>query len=75
MYSRDSALLTVHGIGDQQVLICVGEKKGPGEHFGDGRGVSTLPVRIEPEFVGRKDKPLTKISCIYLHDILARGSG
>jgi len=62
----DSTLPTMHGVGDRRMLVPVSEEKGIGKYFEDGRGVSTVSVRIEP---------LIDVLDIYLCDTSARGSG
>jgi len=74
VYPCDSALPTVRGVRDRRMFIRISEEKGVGEYFEDGRGVSTVSVRIKPELAGGKGE-LINILDICLCDTLARGSG
>jgi len=49
VYPRDPALLTVCGIEDRRMFVCASEEKRYWDNFEDGRGVSTMSVRIKPE--------------------------
>ena len=74
MYSRDSTLLTMHGIEDRRVLVCVSEEKGYWEHFKDGGGVSTMSVSSKLEISQQGDITTDRAS-FYVYDLLARENG
>ena len=66
MYARDSSLRTVRRIEDRRVLVCASEEKGFWEHFGGGRGLSIMSVRVEPKPGGLKIQPLIKHTVRYI---------